>query len=126
MKKNVIGIIFMSGERDGETVAVELKSKSNKLTIGRSGTNDLCISNDPGVSRSHANLYWEETERSWKLEDLKSSNGTFVGEFGNSQRISRITSIREGQIFRVGCTRLCIKINLEEVELASAYAEQKK
>lgn len=47
----------------------------NRVLIGRSRTNDVVI-NAPEVSRVHARL-WREAGRTW-VEDLGSSNGTFV------------------------------------------------
>ena len=40
------------------------------------------------------------------LEDLHSSNGTFIGEFQAARRLSGPTAIKDGDIFRVGLTRL--------------------
>ena len=52
----------------------------NILSIGRMDDNDIVI-DDPGVSRYHARL--TRSEGKWILEDLGSSNGTFI----NGQRI---------------------------------------
>jgi hypothetical protein len=40
------------------------------------------------------------------LEDLGSSNGTFIGEFQAARRLSKPTEIKGSEIFRVGLTRL--------------------
>lgn len=40
------------------------------------------------------------------LEDLNSSNGTFIGEFQAARRILGSRAIKEGEIFRAGLTRL--------------------
>ena len=40
------------------------------------------------------------------LEDLGSSNETFIGEFQTARRVSEPTPLTDGQIFRVGLTRL--------------------
>ena len=47
----------------------------NLITIGRAKDNDIVIA-DGGVSRYHARLHWRGDH--WVLEDLGSSNGTFV------------------------------------------------
>lgn len=40
------------------------------------------------------------------LQDLDSSNGTFIGEFQAARRLSGTSDITDGEIFRVGLTRL--------------------
>ena len=40
------------------------------------------------------------------MEDLHSSNGTFIGEFQAARRLSGPTVIKDSDIFRVGLTRL--------------------
>lgn len=63
---------------------------------------DKCI--DPDLSRRHARIFWNGS--TWMLEDLNSSNGTFIGEFQAARRLSGSSEIKDGQIFRVGLTRL--------------------
>lgn len=46
------------------------------ITIGKANDNEYVV-NDPSVSRHHARLTYEE-EGHWILEDLGSTNGTFV------------------------------------------------
>ncbi|MDL2277522.1 FHA domain-containing protein [Parabacteroides sp. OttesenSCG-928-G07] len=53
------------------------------IRIGKSSDNDYVI-NDTHVSRYHAQLFWGSNGR-WVLEDLDSSNGTFV----NGHQIAR-------------------------------------
>ena len=48
------------------------------ITIGKANDNEYVV-NDPSVSRHHAQLTYEE-EGHWILEDLGSTNGTFVNE----------------------------------------------
>jgi hypothetical protein len=40
------------------------------------------------------------------LQDMDSSNGTFIGEFQAARRLSGTDVIQDGDIFRVGLTRL--------------------
>ena len=57
------------------------------------------------------------------LDDLNSSNGTFIGEFQAASRLSAPAAIREGQIFRVGLTRLRLGSPTDErVATATASA----
>lgn len=50
-------------------------ARSGALTIGRLPESDIVI-DSPAVSRVHARLEW--SDGSWQLEDLGSTNGTFV------------------------------------------------
>ena len=64
----------------------------------------LAVSDDPDLSRRHARIFWNGS--AWMLEDLGSSNGTFIGEFQAARRLSEPAAIKDGRIFRVGLTRL--------------------
>lgn len=97
-------LTFMSGSRDGEAVQLETAGSPPAVSIGRVAPCELLITDDPDLSRRHARIFWNGS--SWTLEDLGSSNGTFVNEFQASQRLSGPTAIKDGQIFRVGLTRL--------------------
>ncbi|MBN1122582.1 MAG: FHA domain-containing protein [Anaerolineae bacterium] len=67
------------------------------VTIGRDITNDIVI-NDPEVSRHHARLV--RTAAGYTLEDLRSTNGTFV----NRQRISTPHPLSNGDLVGMGET----------------------
>ena len=97
-------LIFMSGSRDGEEVRLEAAGSPPSVSIGRDAPCELMISDDPDLSRRHARLFWNGS--SWMLEDLNSSNGTFIGEFQAARRLLGSGSIKDGEIFRVGLTRL--------------------
>jgi len=64
------------------------------VSIGRLPENDLVIEN-PAVSGRHARVYREGTH--YVLEDLKSTNGTFV----NDKPIARHT-LRDGDVVLIG------------------------
>lgn len=51
----------------------------DSLVVGRLPDCDLIIE-DPSVSKRHAVLKWEAKKKSCSLQDLGSSNGTFVDE----------------------------------------------
>ena len=97
-------LTFMSGSRDGEVVQLEPAGSSPSVSIGRNAPCELVITDDPDMSRRHARIFWSGS--SWMLEDLDSSNGTFIGEFQTACRVSGPTAIKDGGIFRVGLTRL--------------------
>jgi uncharacterized protein YegL len=68
------------------------------LHIGREPTYELALS-DPRVSRSHARIV--ETAEGYLIEDLNSTNGTFV----NGERVTR-QYLRPGDQIQVGDTQL--------------------
>jgi len=59
---------------DGKTRTLLLDRE--RYTLGRSSTNELCYSEDAGLSRQH--MVPEKTGTAWTVRDLNSKNGTFV------------------------------------------------
>jgi sigma-B regulation protein RsbU (phosphoserine phosphatase) len=59
---------------DGKTRTLQLDR--DRFTLGRSSANELCYSEDAGLSRQHMVL--ERTGEIWTVRDLNSKNGTFV------------------------------------------------
>jgi SARP family transcriptional regulator, regulator of embCAB operon len=51
--------------------------KSSPITMGRNTDNDIVI-DDPKVSQHHCRLTMNKLWKKWHIEDLHSSNGTFV------------------------------------------------
>ena len=84
-------LTFMSGSRDGEVVQLATAGAPPSVSIGRDAPCELVISDDPDLSRRHARIFWNG--ESWMLEDLNSSNGTFIGEFQAARRLSGPTEI---------------------------------
>lgn len=121
-------LTFMSGSRDGEVFQVLRKEKLTEVVIGRSEDCAVCLSDDPELSRRHARLSWNEKTGDWQLEDMNSTNGTYIGEFKQAKRVSQPVSLVYGDIFRVGrtCLRLEPPIIREVVTAAEAYAETGK
>ena len=53
--------------------------RAEAMTLGRSGDNDIVISNEDTVSRHHAELFVSSPGSSeWNVRDLDSNNGTHV------------------------------------------------
>lgn len=67
------------------------------ITIGRDITNDVVI-NDPEVSRHHSRLTRSAT--GYMVEDLRSTNGTFV----NRQRLTAPYQLNNGDLVGLGET----------------------
>ncbi len=71
---------------------------ADALTAGRLPDCELVV-NDPSVSKRHALLRWESARKACVVQDLGSSNGTFI----NGSRISGPpTALRTGDILSFG------------------------
>ncbi len=78
-----------------------LSPDTHVVTIGRSSSTDVCIDEDPEVSRVHATM--ERVAGHWTLsDDGLSQNGTFV----NGRRISARVRLRDRDKIRIGQTVL--------------------
>ena len=97
-------LTFMSGSRDGEEVQLKTAGSPPFVSMGRDAPCELVISDDPDLSRRHARIFWGGS--TWTLEDTGSSNGTFIGEFQATRKLSGAAAIKDGDILRVGLTRL--------------------
>ena len=76
-------------------------------TIGRQTEADICIP-DPGVSRQHARIFFLHNEEI--LEDMNSTNGTFV----NGVRITRCV-LQDSDIIHIGdATMLFSRVTANE------------
>ncbi|MCB8982996.1 MAG: FHA domain-containing protein [Ardenticatenaceae bacterium] len=67
----------------------------DKITIGRSPANEISIT-DPEISRKHAQLIRQES--GYALEDLGSTNGSFV----NDRRVVGLTPLHNGDVIELG------------------------
>ncbi len=67
----------------------------DKITIGRSPANEIAIT-DPEISRKHAQLIRQES--GYALEDLGSTNGSFV----NDRRVVGLTPLHHGDVIDLG------------------------
>jgi phosphoserine phosphatase RsbU/P len=65
--------LFISGP-DGSSKVVELRK--DRLSLGRSGDNDLAYPEDPWLSRYH--LCFEREQERWLVKDCASRNGTIL------------------------------------------------
>lgn len=84
-------LVVRRGPKSGETFDL----KAQTVIIGRDSTADIII-NDPEVSRNHCRLI---LDRSYHLQDLGSTNGTFV----DGQRLGgEPLRLSNGQILQLG------------------------
>ncbi|MFK7801349.1 MAG: FHA domain-containing protein [Anaerolineae bacterium] len=99
-------LVVRRGPRAGETF--ELKSQT--VIIGRDSTADIII-NDPEVSRNHCRLI---LDRSYYLQDLGSTNGTFI----DGQRLGgEPVRLANGQIIQLGSN---VTLLHQEIETSDA------
>lgn len=81
--------------RSGPTPGVTFPLDGDSLTIGRDSTNAVAI-NDAEISRKHARLMFQGGK--YVLEDLGSTNGTFV----NGQRLAGPVVLKPGDVVSLG------------------------
>ncbi len=86
-------IILRRQQQHDETFTLQ----EGVTTIGRSEQNDIAIA-DPEVSRRHARITFQNG--AFLLEDLGSTNGTFV----NGRRLNTPTPLKDGDIIYLGET----------------------
>lgn len=121
--EQILTLTFMSGSRDGEVVQLGTVGSPTAISIGRTTPCELVLSDDPDMSRRHARISWNGS--AWTLEDMGSSNGTFIGEFQAERKLTTPAAIKEGEIFRVGLTRLRLGgVKNEWVAGATAVAKK--
>lgn len=84
-------LIMRTGPTPGAVFALE----GDQLTIGRDSSNEVTI-NDAEVSRRHARLTFQGGK--FVLEDLGSTNGTFV----NGQRLAGPRVLKAGEVVSFG------------------------
>jgi len=89
--------------RDGSLRGRRFEVESGEVTIGRERS-DVLLDDDGEVSRNHAVV--RQSSEGLEVQDLGSTNGTFV----NEQKISEPTKLSSGDIVRVGQTRFDVEI----------------
>jgi DNA-binding CsgD family transcriptional regulator len=106
--------------RDGEDVQrlLILDPARERVTVGRSLANGLCLEWDTEVSRLHAEV--ERVGGDWTVaDDGLSRNGTFV----NGERIAGRRRLRDGDVVRFGKTVATFRhpdsTTIAETEVAS-------
>ena len=82
----------------GPDIGKRTRLVNQSYVVGRDAGADLVI-NRNAVSRQHSRLYRESSRAAWFVEDMGSTNGTFV----NEGRIEQ-TQLRDGDQIRFGDT----------------------
>jgi two-component system response regulator HydG len=94
-------LVVLEGTEAGTRCRIDAANPSRTL-VGQSAACDLRLS-DPHVSRRHAAL--DATPRGLRLTDLRSTNGTFVGDVAVVE-----VYLRGGEQIRLGDTHLRVDI----------------
>lgn len=81
--------------RSGPTPGAAFILEGDQMTIGRDSTNEIVI-NDAEISRRHSRLTFQGGK--YVLEDLGSTNGTFV----NGQRLAGPRVLKAGEVVSFG------------------------
>jgi two-component system, cell cycle response regulator len=79
----------------GPNLGRKYSMTAHELVVGRMNELDIAIETD-SVSRRHARLFRDEGR--WKVEDLGSTNGTYV----NDRKIEHPIALRNGDLVRFG------------------------
>ena len=85
-------------DSDEKWVEYNLHAKA-RITIGRSTDNEIAL-NHQTISRQHAIIKYKDDK--FVIEDLKSTNGTFV----NSERISSTYTLKDNDVIFIGNTKM--------------------
>lgn len=82
---------------DGPLAGSSFPLDPSGVTLGRSANNTVVL-NDEFVSSHHARVYFNQSVKSWVLEDLGSTNGTMIGHSRVNEPVvlSPRTSVRIG------------------------------
>lgn len=96
--------------RGEQKIATWLLPSDRPILIGRSGKRisplDIDLWPDMSISRRHA-IVWFDGE-TWRIEDLRSKNGTFIAK--TDLRGQRAVQLQPGMILRFGCTVLTLAV----------------
>jgi hypothetical protein len=96
-------VSVVAGPHAGET----FRPQKLPAVIGRSAGCAICLENDIGVSRQHAELY--RRGRALRLRDLDSRHGTQL----NGQAVTE-TALADGDTIQVGVSRLLLQYEESE------------
>lgn len=75
-----------------------------EIFLGRNAQNDFRIQDDR-ASSSHARIFFRNNQ--WFLEDLQSTNGTFI----NNEKISSATVLVTEDVIKIGSTRISMHLS---------------
>lgn len=104
---NLVFLMITDGPMQGHRFAIK---SSDAIVIGRGADASVHIPYDPFCSRTHARIFCKDQE--FYLEDLKSTNGTFL----NGEKIEAPASLKNNDKLKLGNTEAVFIIKAEERE----------
>ena len=100
----------MPGLRFSTSEGVKIRPLRETLTIGRDARNDLALPDDPKVSHQHACI--RHVGDTYVVEDLQSTNGTFLERESEVTRITSPQPLLPNDVIRVGSTLLVFDMDV--------------
>mgnify|MGYP000934329026 CR=1 FL=1 len=92
------------------------------VVIGRGSQSDVVV-DDKAVSKAHCKIFYQDG--TYKLQDLKSSNFTFL----NDKKVEEIVGLKDGDVIKLGRTRIVfnrVKIRDETAPLVVQEIDSSK
>ena len=100
----------MPGLRQSTPQGVTIRPLRETFTIGRDAQNDLALPDDPMVSHQHACI--RHVGDTYAIEDLHSTNGTFLERELRVTRVRSPQPLRPNDVIRVGSIRLVFDLDV--------------
>lgn len=104
--------------RSGPTPGVTFPLEGDQLVIGRDASNAVAI-NDAEISRKHSRLSFQGGK--YVLEDLGSTNGTFV----NGQRLAGPVVLKSGDVVALG-EQIVLMYDVINIDLGATVVTSRK
>jgi serine/threonine protein kinase len=111
--KDGLRLRVTAGNAHGTEIQVE-----DELVIGRQASEEGQLGQDAEISREHARI--ARSGESFVIEDLGSTNGTFV----NGRRISKAEILSPGDRIQVGATTLVVQVSVPAAATPEAPATE--
>lgn len=92
------GLEVLSSMNENQLRVGSVVPVTSTITLGRKDDNSIILNNDHFVSSYHAKIYVRNNE--FYLEDLASTNGTYI----NEEKISGRVRLKVNDIVRLGST----------------------
>jgi pSer/pThr/pTyr-binding forkhead associated (FHA) protein len=89
--------------KQGPQIGIQFPLTAERYTIGRDESCDIIIQ-DAEVSRRHSQISW--TEHGFVIQDLESTNGTFL----NGSQLGSATPLKSGDNIGLGQTTLMFEL----------------
>ncbi|KAJ8526755.1 hypothetical protein K7X08_029232 [Anisodus acutangulus] len=110
MEEPLLHLIMEKGPLSGQNLDYK---PGSKIQIGRVIRGNTIPIKDPGISSKHLNIQFESG--SWVINDLGSSNGTFLNTIAIDP--SKPTKLTDGDIIKIGeLTSIKVEIEVMEVD----------